>query len=86
MNEKVFPEDFSQLVTGDKDDPLLPHIIHAINNADKIDLAVSFIRISGFRKLKSALQDAAERGAKIRIITGDYLKVTEPTALVQLLN
>ena len=68
------------LVTGG-DDPFLPKLIAAINQATRIDIAVSFIRSSGLELIKPALEDALEADVKVRIITGDYLHITEPKAL-----
>lgn len=48
-------------------------------------MAVSFVRNSGYRLLSGALIDALERGAAIRLLTSDYLNVTEPTALRSLM-
>lgn len=41
---------------------------------------------SGVRLLQSALQQAAERGANIKICTGDYLYITQPEGLEELLG
>ena len=60
------------LVTGG-DDPFLPKLIAAINQATRIDIVVSFMRASGFLLIKPALEDALEADVKVRIITGGYL-------------
>ena len=72
------------LVTGG-DDPFRPKLIIAINSAKRIDIAVSFIRQSGLLLILDALRDALARGVEMRILTGDYLNVTEPMALRHLL-
>lgn len=75
------------LLTTGGDDPLLEQLLHAINHANEIDIAVSFIRDSGLRLLLPALQEAIERShnnatfLKIRILTSDYLGITDPVAL-----
>ena len=69
------------LTIGGIEDPLLPKLIKAINQAQEIEVAVSFVRTSGYNLLSRALIDAMERGVKIRFLTSDYLSVTEPTAL-----
>lgn len=68
-------------------DPFLPKLLHAINHADRIDLAVAFIRNAGLNLIYQALLDALERQPPVhlRLITGDYLEVTEPSALRQLM-
>lgn len=63
------------------DDPFLPSLLQAINYANDIAIATAFIRMTGVRLIKAALEDALERGARVRILTGDYLGVTEPQAL-----
>ena len=73
------------LTVGGYEDPLLPKLIQAINYAQEIEMAVSFVRNSGYRLLSGSLIDALERGATIRFLTSDYLNVTEPTALRSLM-
>lgn len=51
---------------------------------DRIDIAVSFIKMSGLRLLMDALEDALARGAHLRILTTDYLGLTEAEALTRL--
>ena len=68
------------------DRPLLAPLLAAINQASEIDITVSFIRQSGLSLLNNALEDAQARGARIRIITSDYLDVTEPVALRELMQ
>lgn len=75
-----------KLITGEGN-PLLPHLKSAITNAQSIDIAVSFIKVSGLRKIINDLEDALELDertgsarATVRILTSDYLGVTEPEA------
>jgi superfamily II DNA or RNA helicase/HKD family nuclease/phage repressor protein C with HTH and peptisase S24 domain len=72
------------LVIGGEDH-FLPKLIHAINHATRIDIAVSFIRSSGLVLIKDALEDALEADVKVRIITSGYLQITEPKALQMLM-
>jgi HKD family nuclease len=76
----------SHLTTGGED-PFLPKLLHAINHSTHIDMAVAFIRAAGLNLIYPALKDALQRQlpARLRIITGDYLEVTEPQALRQLM-
>ena len=53
---------------------------------DRIDLAVSFIMKSGVALISDQLDAALQRGAHVRIITTDYLFITDPDALTQLLD
>ena len=88
----MFESESQQLITGGdvKDpsfsDPLLPHLIEAINRAIEIDITVSFILQSGLILLKDAIEDALSRGCKVRLITSDYLDVTQPVALRGLMH
>ena len=54
-------------------DPFLPSLLAAINHATSINIATAFIRFTGIRLIEDALVDAINRGAKVRILTGDYL-------------
>jgi superfamily II DNA or RNA helicase/HKD family nuclease len=75
------------LITGG-DDPFLPHLCAAINRASDADMAVAFIKTTGLRlllpDLQSVLKGDDERNimpARVRILTSDYLDVTDPEAL-----
>ena len=68
------------LVTGG-DDPLLPHIISQLSTADRADIVVSFALESGVDRVFQHFRDLLERGGRLRILTGDYLGITEPNAL-----
>ena len=73
------------LTIGGLDDPLLPKLIDAINRAQEIEITVAFIRISGLKLLFGALSDAVDRGTAIKVLTSDYLDVTDPQALRELM-
>lgn len=74
------------LTTGGAADPFLPRLLAAIRQANQVDLAVAFIRNSGLGLVFPTLVDAVTtRGARLRVLTSDYLDVTEPDALRQLL-
>jgi len=66
-------------------DPFLPSLLAAINHATTINIAAAFIRFTGIRLIEDALVDAISRGASVRILTGDYLGITDPKALRYLL-
>ncbi|ORV46715.1 DUF3427 domain-containing protein [Mycobacterium conspicuum] len=65
---------------------LLPELVRHLRhvNFDRIDIVVSFIKMSGLTLLIGPLEDALERGARVRILTTDYLGLTEPAALARL--
>lgn len=62
-------------------DPFLPSLLEAINHATEICIATAFIRMTGVRLIQAALVDAIDRKATVRILTGDYLGITDPNAL-----
>lgn len=75
-----------QLSTGGARDPFLPRLLGAIRQASEIDLAVAFVKSSGLALLFGALSDAILlRGTRLRVLTSDYLEVTDPQALRRLL-
>ena len=46
-----------------------------------VDIIVSFLMESGVKLLLEDLKEALDRGVKIRLLTGNYLKITQPQAL-----
>jgi superfamily II DNA or RNA helicase/SAM-dependent methyltransferase len=76
-----------RLITGG-DDPFLPHLCTAMNQASEVELAVAFIKTTGLRLLLPDLHgvlshDGGRKGgpARVRVLTSDYLDVTDPEAL-----
>lgn len=65
---------------------LLPELVRHLREVefDRIDIVVSFIKMSGLNLLIEPLEDALKRGAHVRILTTDYLGLTEPGALARL--
>lgn len=63
------------------DDPLFDHLVHHIDNAVQVDLAVAFALESGVAMLIPRFRDLLDRGGRLRLVVGDYLDVTEPAAL-----
>ncbi|MGL5411362.1 DEAD/DEAH box helicase family protein [Cetobacterium sp.] len=68
-------------ILGGEDDYLIDRLNKAFNKAVKVDIIVSFLRETGVRLLKKDLIFAREKGARIRVLTGNYLGITEPSAL-----
>lgn len=50
-------------------------------SAESIDFIVSFLMESGVKMILPDLREAINRGVKVRILTGKYLGITQPTAL-----
>ncbi|MDF3608339.1 DUF3427 domain-containing protein [Paracoccus sp. DMF-8] len=72
------------LLIAGGDDPLMSHLIRHIDTADSVDLAVAFALDSGVSLIFPWLEDLLGRGGQLRLIVGDYLDVTEPSALRKL--
>ena len=53
---------------------------------ERVDLLVSFVMKSGLEQIHGDLVDALDRGATIRVLTTDYLTVTDADALARLLD
>lgn len=53
----------------------------SIHSADRIDIIVSFLMESGVKLIINDLKNAVENSAEIRILTGNYLNITQPQAL-----
>lgn len=62
------------------------HLLEQIESASTICILTSFVMKSGVDYLKNALKQAADRGADIKICTGDYLYITQPKGLKELLS
>lgn len=52
--------------------------------ADTIYWITAFLMKSGVKEVLPVLQEASMRGAEIKILTGDYLAITQPDALALL--
>ena len=74
------------LFDGSEDGRLLPQLLDRLSDKslDRIDMAVSFVMKSGLARILKPLEDALDRGAHVRILTTDYLAITDPDALTQL--
>ena len=73
-------EEVTNSITGNKQ-YLINRLKTSIKNATTIDIIVSFLMESGVKLLLQDLKEALNRGVKIRILTGNYLKITQPQAL-----
>lgn len=81
-----------RLITGGAGNPFLPSLLEGIRQASEIEMAVAFIKATGLRLLFADLKDALapstecqRPAARLRIITSDYLDVTDPEALRSLM-
>ena len=53
----------------------------AMEKAEKVDIIVAFLMETGVRVLENDLRGLLKRGIPIRILTGNYLNITQPSAL-----
>lgn len=82
----------TKLFTGEHDHPFLPQLCASIAQADEIDFTVAFIKATGLRLLLRDLQmalnpeeNSTRQPARLRVVTSDYLDVTDPEALRHLM-
>lgn len=72
----------AKVLTGEKRSKyLLWQLELSMMHAKQIDIIVSFLRESGVKMLLPKLKMAQKRGVSIRILTGTYLGITQPSAL-----
>ncbi|MFM8497271.1 MAG: HIT domain-containing protein, partial [Planctomycetia bacterium] len=73
------------LTTG-PERPLWPRLAERLPGASEIDLLASFVQPSGLDVIRAGLFSAITAGARVRLLVGDYLGITSPEALRQLLG
>lgn len=75
--------EYTDVMTGDKNKSrfLYYQLKMSILRASKIDIIVSFLMESGVRMILKDLKAALDRGVQVRILTGNYLGITQPSAL-----
>ena len=74
------------LLTTGPDRPLWPRLAERLPGASEIDLLASFVQPSGLDLVGRSLFGALAAGAKVRLLVGDYLGITSPDALRQLVG
>ncbi len=73
------------LLTNARGEPSLSKEIEAeIDSADRIDIVLAFIRLTGIRSMLAALQKHLDKGKKVRVLTTTYTGSTEAKALDKL--
>ena len=75
--------EYTDVMTGDKNRSrfLYYQLKMSILKANKIDIIVSFLMESGVKMILKDLKAALDRGVQVRILTGNYLGITQPSAL-----
>ena len=67
-------------ITG-HNDHLYKRIQQSIHTATSIDIIVSFLMESGVKLIQKDLEEIKDKNIPIRILTGNYLNITQPSAL-----
>lgn len=83
LESESLDEYSTDVMTGDRNKRmyLYHQLANSLRKAENVDIIVSFLMESGVRLLLNDLENALKRGAKIRILTGNYLGITQPSAL-----
>ena len=76
----------SALATGGAEDPFARHVFPLIERAQEIAIVAAFVQDSGLDRLRDTVHRAVQRGARLRLLTGDYLGITQAQALETLLD
>ena len=73
----------TDVMTGDRNKNrfLYYQLKMSMLKANRIDIIVSFLMESGVRMILTDLKVALDRGVQVRILTGNYLGITQPSAL-----
>lgn len=67
-------------ITGG-DSHLIDYLSRPFQEAKSVDIIVSFLMESGVKLLKDELNSLIKRNIPLRILTGNYLNITQPSAL-----
>lgn len=73
------------LIRGEGD-PFYPHLRAALSRAHQVDIAVAFLMPGGWSKVVPHLEDLLSRRGSLRLLTGDYMDVTDPDTLMAVLD
>ena len=73
----------TDVMTGDRNKTryLYYQLKMSMRQAKRIDIIVSFLMESGVRMILNDLKSALDRGVQVRLLTGNYLGITQPSAL-----
>jgi diadenosine tetraphosphate (Ap4A) HIT family hydrolase len=85
-SEGNYLREVAPLATGGEDDPFARHVLPLFDRAAEIAIVAAFVQESGLDRIRFAVNAAVRRGARIRVITGDYLNITQADALETLLD
>ncbi len=75
----------SSLLVNAAGDSLLEHLRSEFESADRVDLLCAFVKLSGFEKLRGAIErHCMERGRPMRILTTTYMGASDARAIERL--
>jgi len=74
------------LATGGLTDPFLTHLQPLFVASREVAIVAAFVQDSGLGLLQDPVFSATARGARVKLITGDYLDITQAEALQRLLD
>ena len=80
------PRLLEPLMTTGASNPLLTLLERDLMDAKGLDIAVAFVLPSGVQRLYSHFEDLLANGGTLRLLTGDYLDVSDPDAMQRLLD
>lgn len=83
LNIDIGEEYSTDVMTGGQNKRMYLYyqLIQSLKKAESVDIIVSFLMESGVKMLLEELDNALKRGVRIRILTGNYLGITQPSAL-----
>ena len=72
----------SSLIVNAERESLLDHLRSEFDSADRVDLLCAFVKLSGFEKLRSALErHCISRGRPLRVLTTTYMGASDALAV-----
>ncbi|MEY4320738.1 MAG: hypothetical protein RLZZ471_679 [Actinomycetota bacterium] len=75
------------LFTNSKEEPRIDlELERELATADRVEILVSFIKLSGLRLLEAQLLKLRDRGVPVRLITTTYMGATDKKAIDRLVN
>ena len=74
------------LSTGGERDPFLSRLLPLFGLATDVWVVAAFVQDSGLDVLRESVFSVLERGGRVRLVTGDYLNITQAEALKRMLD
>jgi superfamily II DNA or RNA helicase/HKD family nuclease len=77
----------SNLIVNAEGESLLDHLRSEFDSADRVDLLCAFVKLSGFEKLRGALErHCISRGGRLRVLTTTYMGASDALAVERFAN